>query len=613
MYQVKCVNGTDSKDIYNNDAPELLLVTGKITEGINKTGAFDFSIPVTNNNFDSIKTLASEIVVEDVDGVEIYRGRPKSKEPDIYNTTLHKCEGVLAYLLDTKYPPFVHTGGLSLFLRDMLDYHNARVTDKQKIYLGNITVEDSNDYIRRESGNYTAILELIQEKLVKNLGGFLQIRRVSNKNYLDYLGEYPVSDQVARLGMNVVDLSRCIDASTVKSVIIPLGAEDEETGEKVNISSVNNGKNYLVDEELVAEYGWIEEVVEFDDVTLPENVLAKGKKYMADCKHMKFTVELDMVDCRMIGMDVSRLHPGMQVKVEADFHNLDTYFLCTSKETDILDPGMGKIVLGSEFKTFTSSNTAAKKEYEERIVGVRTTMSERIKRARQDFNDAIASASGLYETVMKQNDGSSITYYHDKKKLEDSLIQMVFNSAGFAISSDGGKNWYGMKVDGDFIANILSAEGIEANWIKTGKILSADYKENESGICYDLDNSEIVSYFINPYNNHHYKAVVSKSVITFTDMDSSNMSVSIGLSGLSLLDGENGVAVSAGAGGIQVSEYDSSGTVTGKVYIRKGSIEISENCALRIRGTTSYKDGITNKVLLSDGTTLEFRNGIYVG
>lgn len=93
---------------------------------------------------------------------------------------------------------------------------------------------------------------------------------------------------------------------------------------------------------------------------------------------------------------------------------------------------------------------------------------EELRKNSENFKQALEKASGLYKTDVAQDDGSVITYYHDKQNLEDSQIQMVFNTAGFGITSDGGRNWYGLQVNGDFIANILNAIGVNADWVTIG-------------------------------------------------------------------------------------------------------------------------------------------------
>lgn len=85
---------------------------------------------------------------------------------------------------------------------------------------------------------------------------------------------------------------------------------------------------------------------------------------------------------------------------------------------------------------------------------------------------AMKNASGLYETPVLQEDGSTITYLHDKPTLEESKTIIKFTAEAIGVSNDGGKTYpYGFILTGDLITKILYAEGINADYINTGKLL----------------------------------------------------------------------------------------------------------------------------------------------
>ena len=88
------------------------------------------------------------------------------------------------------------------------------------------------------------------------------------------------------------------------------------------------------------------------------------------------------------------------------------------------------------------------------------------------LEEAMKNASGLYETPVIQEDGSTITYLHDKPTLEESKTIIKFTAEAIGVSNDGGKTYpYGFILTGDLIAKILYAEGINADYINTGKLL----------------------------------------------------------------------------------------------------------------------------------------------
>lgn len=88
------------------------------------------------------------------------------------------------------------------------------------------------------------------------------------------------------------------------------------------------------------------------------------------------------------------------------------------------------------------------------------------------LEEAMKNASGLYETNEPQEDGSTITYLHDKPTLAESKTIIKFTAEAIGVSNDGGKTYpYGFILTGDLITKILYAEGINADYINAGKLL----------------------------------------------------------------------------------------------------------------------------------------------
>lgn len=93
------------------------------------------------------------------------------------------------------------------------------------------------------------------------------------------------------------------------------------------------------------------------------------------------------------------------------------------------------------------------------------------EKAMEDLSNRLENSSGLHMTAEKQPDGSSIYYMHDKPTLEESMIVWKMTAEAMAVSSDGGKTWNaGVTVDGDTIVRILTAVGVNADWINAGSL-----------------------------------------------------------------------------------------------------------------------------------------------
>lgn len=92
----------------------------------------------------------------------------------------------------------------------------------------------------------------------------------------------------------------------------------------------------------------------------------------------------------------------------------------------------------------------------------------------QRMTGLILNSFGAFETKVVTPSGGTIYYTHDKPELENSENIWVRTAEAFMVSHDGGNTWVaGMDADGHVVANILSAVGISADWIKTGH-MSAD-------------------------------------------------------------------------------------------------------------------------------------------
>jgi hypothetical protein len=88
-----------------------------------------------------------------------------------------------------------------------------------------------------------------------------------------------------------------------------------------------------------------------------------------------------------------------------------------------------------------------------------------------NLQKALKDGTGMYETNVLQDDGSTITYLHDKPTLEESknIIKLTSNAIG--VSNDGGNTYpYGFILDGTLITRLLYAEGINADYILFGTL-----------------------------------------------------------------------------------------------------------------------------------------------
>ena len=253
----------DDQLFYHPHLSQLSITEAKVQEDAENIDSLTLSAPFNHPYLSSIQPMASTIVCKK-DDLTVFEGRALDDGTDFYNTHTWTCESCLAYLKDTMQPPFSYQGPLRGLLEQFLSVHNAAVEEKKQFTLGTVTVTDNNDYISYSNSDYSVTMDAIQDKLVKTHGGYLQVRYTENGKVLDYLEDFPDrSLQTVEFGKNLTDVKITRDHTERVTALIPLGAKLTETDEEGNetetdtrldITAVNDGKNYVYDEEAVKEF-----------------------------------------------------------------------------------------------------------------------------------------------------------------------------------------------------------------------------------------------------------------------------------------------------------------------------------------------------------------------
>lgn len=227
---------------------------------------------------------------------------------------------------------------------------------------------------------------------------------------------------------------------------------------------------------------------------------------------------------------------------------------------------------GNSQKTVSSAETPKKNsaqrfsettrnyvEIRQRLIQQRSAWEE----VAENLSERIDNASGLYCTEVTEQ-GATKTYYHNKPVLEESDIIMLFSTVGFTLSADGGTTWYGMTVDGQMIASILSAIGVNADWINTGTITIGGISGNKNGslLIKDASGNTIVQ--------------MNKSGITINGGVINGPTLNIGGSGtagsLNIKDASDNTIASMNKNGVSVKGNIASGSTISGSTISGGTV-----------------------------------------
>lgn len=379
-YQIKY----DDDILYDLRDKELFVESPNLNLEINKVGTLTFSIYPNHPYFDRLEKLKPKIVAKR-GNKDIFRGRIVNDEQGIYNEKNIECESSLAYLNDSIYRPSSFTGTPEELFALILNNHNSQVTDDQKLKIGNVTVTDPNNYISRSWEDYLSSWDLLKTRLLDTLSGYLVERYEDDGTYIDWLADFKngdsllVSTQTIEFGENLINILAKNDAATTYSVVIPLGYEieaEDGTKSRLTINSVNDDKDYLVNETALALYGWrVAPVSEttWDDVTVASNLKTKGQKYLDNQAVMiASTLEITALDLAAIDKDIEFFFIYKYVRIKSTPHNFNKAYLLKSITIPFDHPESTQITLGETSSTLTGIELGNKQKIDGVITRVET-------------------------------------------------------------------------------------------------------------------------------------------------------------------------------------------------------------------------------------------------
>lgn len=224
------------------------------------------------------------------------------------------------------------------------------------------------------------------------------------------------------------------------------------------------------------------------------------------------------------------------------------------------------------------------------------------EQAIEELTNRINNSSGTFTTIETQPDGSNIYYLHNKPQLADSDIIWKMTAEAWGVSTDGGKTYNaGMTVDGDTIVRILTAVGINADWINAGD-MSADRIKGGTLILGGQSNGNSILRIRNP----------SGTQIGYIDNTGVHFNQGTFAGSLSAATGTFAGNLSAAGGTFKGSLQAASGTFAGVLQAATGSFSgtITSNNAIITGGYISIITSTENYSIISLKSGSSFENAI---
>lgn len=384
MYIVKLKNDAIETEIHGIKEK---LNSGSVVKGINTIDSFSFSMNPMNAGFNAINDLKTLVSVFNTNknryefhGRAIYSSSSMDESGTLAKEVV--CESFLGFLCDSQ-QKYIATQNWTVagLLGHIVSVHNEQVEPHKQFRIGIVNVIDNNDNlyvgIQREDSWKT-----IKSKLIDKLGGEITFRVVDGVNYLDYVEKLgaTLSTEIA-LSKNMKSITREDNPLDYVSRLIPLGAKltdasGNATEERLDITSVNNGVEYVESEEALQAFGKRYATVIFDDVTVASNLLAKGKAYLAENNRVQIKYSINALDLSLIGLDIDDFDVCNYHPIKNKLLGIDDVARIIKKKVDVVDESQSTFDVGDNFKTLSDLQLERDEMLENTVQTIQNSQSD---------------------------------------------------------------------------------------------------------------------------------------------------------------------------------------------------------------------------------------------
>lgn len=497
MYAITLTNGGTRTVIHEPGSSDVKVDAAKISREVNKFDSLTFVIYPGNPGYELVEPFSTLVTVADTrTGRTVFEGRVIQPVPSMDSDgTVCKsvtCESVMGYLCDSlqDWQEQRHWSGsdagdetvtgLQEFVGELLDVHNARVEEHKRIFMGVVDLQtfETSDGVTK-SIDRASTWDNLSGKLLDSFGGEMRVRRGEDGLlYLDYRESLGATRATRiELARNMTSGQREVDPNEVVTRLYPYGCkltetETDESGQtaevetenRLTIESVNGGVPYIDDAVAIERYGIIEGHHEWDDVTLPQNLLTKAQQWLGQNNALPTSHSFTALDLSLLGLDPDTFELHDSYPCRNPLIGVDETLEIVRQTIDICEPenstfDMGETshrlsqdIAGSDivedFESFQSQTNSGLTNVGNRVVTtlaeikvfadqIRQTVAQEI----QDANDRIQSVTEMVQSW----DGWEFNFTEVTEQITE--LGSLYGTQLKYIKFIGGEIWLGRDPD----------------------------------------------------------------------------------------------------------------------------------------------------------------------
>lgn len=345
----------DDELLYDSRSPSLVVYKLSCLMSLDKGGTAAIGLPPGHPGYGWGIWYRSIIRITR-DDKTVFRGRLLYPADDMRGNRELIIEGERCLLRDAVVRPQTLTGTPSAIFRAVLAIYNTQVDAFKSFAAGVInppTDSTSQTYVVEETMTVLAVLE----DLCVTYGGKIMFtdptsgttRRI---NWTVVTAQAEAVQEI-RVRRNLVDLKRQGNPNFATR-LIPYGAADQASGDRLTISSENLGIDYLQNNDAAQIYGIITAVETWDDEADPVRLRQLAQARLDDLSVPAVAIEIAAADMSAVDGSHNPIMIGDTIRVVTPSHDLDTNMLVSELSVDWLHPAQNRIKLSASVRSLTS-------------------------------------------------------------------------------------------------------------------------------------------------------------------------------------------------------------------------------------------------------------------
>ncbi len=365
MYKIDYLVGSTAYSVYSPFESDRRILSGIYHRETNTVGSLTFSVLYTHPAYDMFKEYKG--VIRLYWGTElIYKFRIIKIRRDFHNTLMVQCEGLLGYLNDSIVKPYVFNVNHSVYpdtvpppscspveyMTELIALHNRMVEAEQRFTFIDETNGAFNSILLTTSQTaYSKTWDELQSKIIKNIGGYIQIQHMSAENRLVFKAALTDSNsQTVRFRQNLKDLE--IETSSKKFVtaIYPISTYTNSNGTRQTVKLT--GTEYIEKSLLVPLYGRIIECVQYEGINTEEKLREIAQRDLNNYINRGKPIKASATDMSALDSSVPPLEVDRLTRIISEANNVDVTVMLNAFDVDILDPRNSTYTFNGEVPSF---------------------------------------------------------------------------------------------------------------------------------------------------------------------------------------------------------------------------------------------------------------------